>query len=192
MLVCNFHTLTNECDSKFFSDVCRLLGSVTAGSSGDETAVIAAGDLQPSHIQIAAVTTKTAYLQRTGSIYGKLAFISLEEQTFDQSTSDSVPKAPYTPFLRIQRLKDKLFDSARSWGKTATPELEATTASAWPAHADDDLSSTPSMKVVPLARPFLPFGPAASQLLKADSETKTCALLIMTTSAQRAYDTSGI
>eukprot|EP00892_Ulva_mutabilis_P001641 jgi/Ulvmu1/11478/UM077_0022.1 len=125
----------------------RLLGDVVAGHAGDRSAVVTAGDLQPSRLKIADVTAKPAYWRKTGSIYGQMAYISNEAL--------SVPLPD----------RDELLGPEPGLGQ----QSRIRTQSQLSVDVEDSHRQQESITVVPLARPYLSFGPASSQLLRESS-----------------------
>lgn len=142
----------------------RLLGDAVAGSAGNKSAVVTAGDLQPSKLRIADVTAKPAYWGKTGSIYGQMAYISVDSDNPDEGSRSANASTQETQMERIPGSAERRRSGADAWEK---------------GH---------DIKVVPLARPYLSFGPASTQLLREQSEMQLYASDALCLDSSRKMD----
>lgn len=98
-------------------------------------------------MKIADVTAKPAYWGKNSSIYGQMAYVSCESEPFPQVNIDNPQVSQFQ-----QGVSERV---AGQQSSTYNDELEQVRA---------------TVKVVPLARPYISFGPASSQLLRENSD----------------------
>lgn len=104
-------------------------------------------------MKIADVTAKPAYWGKNSSIYGQMAYVSSESEVLPAVNFDH---------LQASQSQQAIRASAEGWqSSTDNNDLEQVQA---------------TIKVVPLARPYISFGPASSQLLREKSDVTLYAL----------------
>lgn len=135
----------------------RLMGSAHAGQAGNHLAFISASDMQPSSLQIANVRSSRAAVPWLHSNkHSKLAYLehAAPSAKHNNSTKRATP-ADWTD--------NRLWWAAEPQPPSASPALRGA------AQPSQRTAERAEMKVVPLARPYLGFGPSFPELIKSAS-----------------------